>query len=675
MLGFIPLEIMTKRNETLKSRSNEHNDEEGELYFTPRILIGVLSDSQSEIAHERRQRQRQLFIHWKNDPRICSLQGFLSHQEQWDKNRKLYKKDMGHNHHHHQIDCQVIYSFVLGGSTKNSSIPTVRLNDTPDQPLLYDSSFMLDKGNANSSNFKRAHLHYDALDNKDSIFLNIVENMNDGKTATFIYWASKFAKKWDIPFVAKCDDDTFLDIELLLDFMQSDLPPIPISSKKPSVMAGYLWHKKVPWHPSTDQSFWELQFYLGFHMYLMGGFFLLSADLAEEATVEAHYYRQAISQINTRAVLGKLSSSEAHGYLEGIEDHDTISMAIHGHYQSLRQKHDSIHPSVIQWVNMPKHMFFFKHPVKELSEWSRNLKQALNSHRDVVKQAQVLAPPFGTERANVRTLVLIYNAGNIKTRIQYRQNLSLSDFFGQSSTKCLGHHKSSDCWCDVQHLFLVGNNENQKSSSKSVLHNEFSLASSLNTSSANFSDEENDVLYINNVDDNDHLALALAATSHLHELNLAPSHYDAVIFCEASHMVNVTQWNDAIVSTAQYSLLGEQNKHLLIGDVRVRNTIKKKREFPIERDGVINWYFLQRYNGMHLYLGSDCFGLSASLIPALVESAFNPKVKLSLKGTGHLGHDLTYLAYAADEIKLHWMPVPKSMHFWIHQELLNPLIY
>ena len=53
------------------------------------------------------------------------------------------------------------------------------------------------------------------------------KNMEEGKSTTYM----KFGTTLPVDYIAKVDDDTVLAIQLLLQLMEDDLPPIPYNKR------------------------------------------------------------------------------------------------------------------------------------------------------------------------------------------------------------------------------------------------------------------------------------------------------------------------------------------------------------------------------------------------------------------------------------------------------------
>lgn len=80
--------------------------------------------------------------------------------------------------------------------------------------------------------------------------------MEEGKSTTYM----KFGTTLPVDYIAKIDDDTVLAIQLLLQLMEDDLPPIPYNKR---IYGGSGWASRA--HS---------------HLYATGPFYFMSADLA-----------------------------------------------------------------------------------------------------------------------------------------------------------------------------------------------------------------------------------------------------------------------------------------------------------------------------------------------------------------------------------------------------------
>lgn len=68
------------------------------------------------------------------------------------------------------------------------------------------------------------------VNHPDTILLNILENMDDGKSPTWFYYASQLAKQYDIDYIAKCDTDSIFSLHDFLHFAYFNMPPAPYNS-------------------------------------------------------------------------------------------------------------------------------------------------------------------------------------------------------------------------------------------------------------------------------------------------------------------------------------------------------------------------------------------------------------------------------------------------------------
>jgi Galactosyltransferase len=654
----------------------------GQVFLKPRILVGIVTDSITLDAQALRNRHRQLFEFW-NDPRLCSLKDFRSRN--WEQASFFTESnDRGRSY-----DCQVVYSFILaahqengGSSSYKSNATTLKLYDTPDDPLVLKTIPLSKDATMDSIPYA------DVLEKGDGTFLNIIENMNQGKTATFLYWASQVSERWNIPYVAKCDSDSFLNLTTFLEFLHDDLPKIPKTGsngglfKKPSVLAGspMLRKQRDPdwWLTSTDESFWENEYFLGSHLYYNGGFYLMSRDLAEESTNESrrleHHIRRIVNHETRKKKKMKLWEDKPHEYLEGTEDVDAFGTAEQGHYRMMgKQKKE---PSVIDWIHIPHESVFHLHPVKVKNKlkW-----KALWSRENRLKKERGEVSPRGRklldqsdslddqQASKVKTLIVIYGATTHSEREKYRAGLYAQGKRICSGLQPLSHFKqdSSSNECGIHYFFVVGRDDDGKDIPTENIHNASSLVWPGSDKSAAKAGEDGDVLVLN-VQGSNAEGLGLSTLFYIQE-HLQGSakdvHYDLLMFAKASHMINIQQWLNNIVSTAQYSVGNGQQTHLLIGDVRDKG--KNKREFintvcenPL---GAFKYHKHHSPHQMQLYLGSDCFAFSSSLVSLWLDQARNPDVGRCTEG--QLGHDLTYLSHFSGAI-LHWMRVPKTLHFW-----------
>ncbi|CAJ1959560.1 unnamed protein product [Cylindrotheca closterium] len=140
----------------------------------PRILVGIFCTNLNQLEKKRREMLRHTYLttYTETDTkyRICSLQNLLA---------KTIEAE----------NCQFAYTFVVGG---NSSAPTEQI-DTDDIQSIAISHH----------NIPRAE--------PDVLYLNIKENMNEGKSETWFRYATLIIEhELYFDYVAKMDTDTIL---------------------------------------------------------------------------------------------------------------------------------------------------------------------------------------------------------------------------------------------------------------------------------------------------------------------------------------------------------------------------------------------------------------------------------------------------------------------------------
>ena len=251
-----------------------------------RILVGIMTmDAPHELECRRQFRELFGLFDAHHDGRVCSLGSFIA------------------NPSHHE-DCQLVYTFVMGA---NPDGPTELVNNSMPVVRTFESA----KVNASDKHFN------------DMTLLNIRENMEEGKSQTWLFRAQQLVADYHFDYVAKSDSDSLLDVPKLLDFVDQYLPPAPYNK---AILAGKPcdklwwgnWRTSPLDYPHEEQEAKES--YLReryrflprhntpFHPYAIGQFYLLSPDLVDTVVQEA--------------------SSEKHkGYMEGAEDHDISAMA------------------------------------------------------------------------------------------------------------------------------------------------------------------------------------------------------------------------------------------------------------------------------------------------------------------------------------------------------------
>ena len=265
-----------------------------------RVLVGILT---ADFFNDQvyRKRHRMLFKLW-DDERVCSLPEF--------KQKPASER----------YTCELIYTFVIGANP-----------DAP--PELVDGSrpFEVKRPIRGISN---------DLNEPDMTLLNIRENMNEGKSQTWMAYGAQIAEEYDLDYVTKCDADSIFHLHEFFVFAYKHLPPAPYNSM---MYVGAL-RDKAYW-PKHDTEAERIRFesyfgnnFEGVHLYVAGQMYIMSRDLAK--------------YVGEEALLNKCS------YCEGHEDHDISAMAFHS-------------KEPIKLLVIGRSHRFWEHPVKGEPRWKR----------------------------------------------------------------------------------------------------------------------------------------------------------------------------------------------------------------------------------------------------------------------------------------------------------------
>jgi hypothetical protein len=144
-----------------------------------------------ESEREQRNAVRETYLSfYKNNPetphRICSL---------WElETKKVNPKD-----------CQVAYVFFMGANPKG---PMELVHPNASFPMTVDRSTIPHAEN-------------------DVVYLNIHENMEDGKMQTWFKYASIVAEDHNLDYISKVDSDSLVFMPTFLEFVDQELKPHP----------------------------------------------------------------------------------------------------------------------------------------------------------------------------------------------------------------------------------------------------------------------------------------------------------------------------------------------------------------------------------------------------------------------------------------------------------------
>jgi hypothetical protein len=138
-----------------------------------------------------RKRHRKLFELW-DDPRVCSLPDF--------KQKSMEEREV----------CELIYTFVVGGNEETT-------------PELVDDSRPMTATRPIPGKSPD-------LNDPDMTLLNIKENMNEGKSQTWLKHGAEVAEQYGLDYVVKCDADAMLHLHEFFTFAYKHLPPAPYNT-------------------------------------------------------------------------------------------------------------------------------------------------------------------------------------------------------------------------------------------------------------------------------------------------------------------------------------------------------------------------------------------------------------------------------------------------------------
>ncbi len=261
------------------------------------FLLGIFSMTGEKQAAQRDLiRKTYLDI---GDHRICKLEEYIRQAEETPNQRV----------------CQVPYTFVIGGGGSNRPY-----DHDDDAPLTLDSD-QYGKTEAEG----------------DVTYLNIQENMEDGKSPTYMKFAAEIAKEYGIDYISKIDDDSVLSPDLLFQFINDDLPIAPYNRRM---------------YGGSPVPSWGHN-----HVYVSGQFYFVSADLA-------HYVGNELTPADRKKMM----------HARPTEDCDMGSFI----YSN---------PNPIKLVNMNTGKVW-DHPKKTLEEfaesWNVDLENVLPAYADVL---------------------------------------------------------------------------------------------------------------------------------------------------------------------------------------------------------------------------------------------------------------------------------------------------
>jgi Galactosyltransferase len=702
--------VATTDNISSNGGSSKHNESKGKRrrqYTTNRILIGILSDSHTDMARIYRERHRQLFQLW-DDPRLCSIGELLSVMESTNNSDR---NNIGDGEK--DTRCQVTYTFVLGAYTRlnknvttqidheGRTISTIHLGSLQDTITAgtTNSSSVLNQSPLTLSHMPVWQEQYKDVYEKhhnDVTILNIIENMNEGKTTTYLNWAYQVAERYNISYVAKCDSDTLLRFSTLLNVLNDELPPVESSlSQQPPVLLGALRHKAFWPDVEEKEWYWKKEWHNGMHLYLSGEMYVMSTNLARVAVDEAKRGMALRSQSQQQQEQQQLLPSIE--YTVGHEDHDAISMVQVGHYNATSSTpiSSSSLPPPIRWIIVPKQARFFEHPVKGNYRWERIWKREQRLHNQSValrlssnmthvpSSATTTAITTTTAKPNRRKSLLVILG--TRTREQ-RQNYRI--MMDKQGYRICNPLKTDDTTpfikyedCDIFQLFVVGVGDNRSQKTRFENIDDYdNLVLHHDAGNDDNNHDDDDVIMLN-ITDNIHLGMGQTVLYYISETWLKRQdtttqnqqvHLDFILFCQFKFQVHLKDWfqniaNPTIIPTMYDGHHGDDQgvgHRMFIGEFRDKD--QTPREFGSYRQKGPNdtHFFHDNYENILLYMGSEVLAISSELVPVILDRARDTDETSRLGIARNLGHDLTYFASKADQTIIHWISITKSVRFW-----------
>ena len=227
-----------------------------------RVLLGIVG-TQSEADTARRKLIRKTYL---STFHVLNEVGLAEDYETVDRICSL--SDLLNNKRNTVADCQLVYVFVLGAWDNTN---TTALTDLTG---ISDPSFPYTVDRSSSENFE-----------DDVLYLNIRENMNDGKTDTWFRYASTIlpAESLGIDLIAKVDTDTVVFPKAFLDELDKVLLQQHGVQRPATSIYGGL---------SEIAHANEIA-------YMQGGFYFLSRDVAAHITSEACPRQYIVDTVST----------------------------------------------------------------------------------------------------------------------------------------------------------------------------------------------------------------------------------------------------------------------------------------------------------------------------------------------------------------------------------------
>eukprot|EP00521_Asterionellopsis_glacialis_P011901 CAMPEP_0195297742 /NCGR_PEP_ID=MMETSP0707-20130614/22108_1 /TAXON_ID=33640 /ORGANISM="Asterionellopsis glacialis, Strain CCMP134" /LENGTH=363 /DNA_ID=CAMNT_0040359645 /DNA_START=149 /DNA_END=1236 /DNA_ORIENTATION=- len=262
------------------------------------FLIGIFSMIGGEHQQKIRQTIRGTYLSY--DSRVCALNDFIQYKDEGLDSKVK--------------DCRVLYTFVFGA---NNNGPTDHYHSN--EPLTVDGAQKVGD-----------------LYEKDSTYLNIRENMVEGKSPTWMDYGASIASKYGIDYISKCDSDTVLSMPHLIDYIITDLSPAPYNVR---IFGGLFIKNFRRGKPGN--------------IYAAGQFYFVSSDLA--------YYLSS-DEIDRQGIV----HSENYKIIGGTAEDFDVSAFIQSHPYPI--KYVMMNHRII-WAHSSESGYNLKHPDGFMAYW------------------------------------------------------------------------------------------------------------------------------------------------------------------------------------------------------------------------------------------------------------------------------------------------------------------
>ena len=241
-----------------------------------RYLIGIFTTLNDNREHLRRQIVRRTFLRFYQDNYYDYNNQFPDQRHLICSLQDLYREGEADVL---QENCLLVYAFIVGGYPEGPTelLPGVITNGSDyDVPLVLTAPPPPINGSTSAGSCNDGyvgHVGHNGCED-DIVYLNIRENMNDGKSLTFFSYGASVADELNIDFIVKMDTDAILfPQEFLRQLANFNLPKqnkeknnsssSSSSSSSIAIYGGYSWMPglKPPCPPHPTKHFFSGHFY------------------------------------------------------------------------------------------------------------------------------------------------------------------------------------------------------------------------------------------------------------------------------------------------------------------------------------------------------------------------------------------------------------------------------